>query len=56
MLLPPIENPLLATFSAAWFKVFLNKDTGFYHDLVFGEGPDSLCKYAKMVDCYANPG
>ena len=55
MLVPPIENPLLATYTAAWFKVTLNGDTGFYHDLIFGSGPDSLCKHANMSGCYATP-
>lgn len=52
VLAPPIENPLLATFTAAWFKVFLNNDSGAYHDLVFGDGPDSFCRHAPMTACY----
>ena len=46
VLAPPIENPLLATFTAAFFKVFLNGDRGAYFDLVYGGGPDSFCKHA----------
>ena len=48
------ENPYLATFTAAWFQVFLNNDTGAYYDLIFGDGDTSLCKHAEMVECYVN--
>jgi hypothetical protein len=47
-----LENPLLATFTAAWFKVALNGDRGVYHSLIFGGGPDSLCQSEPMVGCY----
>jgi len=40
-------NPKVAPFSAAWFKIFLDKTPqadGFdYHDMVFGSGANSLC-------------
>lgn len=49
------ENPRLATFTAAWFQVLLNGDTGAYYDLIFSEDSTSLCKYAEMVDCYVHP-
>ena len=51
------ENPLLATFTAAWFKVFLNgeKAGDFYYDLIFAGGPDSICSSQAMVDCYVLP-
>ena len=52
VLIPPIENPLLATFTAAWFKVFLNNDKNEFFDMVFGSGPDSFCKHANMTACY----
>ena len=52
VLVPPIENPLLATYTAAWLKVFLNSDRGAYYDLTFGGGPDSLCLHANMSSCY----
>jgi hypothetical protein len=55
VLWPPFENPLLATFTAAWLKVFLGGDRGEYYDLVFGSGPDSLCKHAPMVNCSVVP-
>jgi hypothetical protein len=56
VLWPPCENPLLATYTAAWLKVFLNKDRGVYYDLIFGSGPDSLCNSAPMTECYVrNP-
>ena len=52
VLVPPVENPLLATFTAAWFKVFLNADRGVFYDMVFGGGPDSFCAHANMTECY----
>jgi dienelactone hydrolase len=52
VLVPPVENPFLATFTAAWFKVFLNGDRGAWYDLVFGGGADSLCRHAPMTGCY----
>jgi hypothetical protein len=48
------ENPLLATFTAAWFKTILNNDRGVYYDLIYkSSSADSLCNAEKMVDCYA---
>jgi dienelactone hydrolase len=53
VLSPPIENPLLATFTAAWFKIYLERDSGFYRDLIFSStSPDSLCQYADMTRCF----
>ena len=52
------ENPLLATYTAAWFKVMLNGDRAAFWDLIYGgpTNPDSLCNSEKMVGCYAiNP-
>ena len=50
------ENPLLATYTAAWFKVFLNGETsGAYYDLIFGGGADSVCESQAMVECYTLP-
>jgi dienelactone hydrolase len=46
------ENPLLATYTAAFFKTILNNDRGAFRDLVFGGGPDDLCQSEKMVNCY----
>ena len=51
VLWPPIENPFLATFTAAWLKVWLNGDRGEYYDLVFGSAADSMCGHAEMVNC-----
>jgi pimeloyl-ACP methyl ester carboxylesterase len=51
LLWPPCENPLLATYTAAWLKVHLQKDRGEYYDLIYGTGPDSLCRHAQMVNC-----
>ena len=46
------ENPLLATYTAAWLKVMLNQDRGEYYDLIYGSGPDRLCNSEPMVGCY----
>lgn len=54
LLLPPIENPLLATYTAAWLKVFLNNDRGLYYSLIYGSGPDSLCRSENMTACYVS--
>jgi len=52
LLAPPVENPLLATYTAAWFKVFINKDTGTFRELIYGSGADSLCQHAPMAACF----
>jgi len=51
------ENPLLATYTAAWFKVFLNgaKAGDEYYDLIFGGGPDGICASQPMEECYVLP-
>jgi hypothetical protein len=51
------ENPLLATFTAAWFKVFLNKARAGdpYYDLIFSGSPDSICRAEAMEECYVLP-
>jgi hypothetical protein len=49
------ENPYLATFTAAWFQVFLNGDTGEYYDLIFSNESTSLCNHAEMVECWVHP-
>ena len=51
---PALPTIVQATFTAAWFKIFLANDTGVYRDLIFGTGPDSLCKHAQMENCYVN--
>jgi len=52
VLAPPIENPFLATFSAAWFKIYLNgQQSGEYYDLIYGSALSSLCKHAEMKEC-----
>ena len=48
VLWPPIENPFLATYTAAWLKVFLNGDRGQYWDLIFSDQGDSMCEHAAM--------
>lgn len=52
---PPVENPFLATYTAAWFKVFLNGDKADYYDLIFSDHGDSLCKHAEMEECRVDP-
>jgi dienelactone hydrolase len=45
-------NPLLATYTAAWFKYTLGLDKGNkYHDMIFGSNEDSLCKSQEMNEC-----
>jgi hypothetical protein len=46
------ENPLLATYTAAWFKVFLSGDNSTYYDLIYSNSTDSLCNHAEMVECW----
>jgi hypothetical protein len=51
VLRPPCENPLLATYTAAWLKVMLLGDRAAAFELVFGAGADGLCTHAPMVNC-----
>lgn len=52
VLTPPIENPLLATYTAAWFKIYINGDAGEYYNLIYDTAsPDSLCNSAPMANC-----
>lgn len=45
-------NPLLATYTAAWFKYTLGLDKdNKYHDMIFGNNDDSLCNSQKMSEC-----
>jgi dienelactone hydrolase len=47
-----IPNPLLATYTAAWFKYTLDLDQdGKYHDMIFGDNEDSLCNFQEMNEC-----
>ena len=49
---PPIENPLLATYSAAWFKIYLlGQTSGEYYDLIYGNSSTSICNSANMTEC-----
>jgi len=46
------ENPFLATYTAAWFKIYLNGETsGDYYDMIYGSAKSSICKYANMTEC-----
>ena len=57
VLLPPIENPYLATFTAAWFNVHIGQSAGrsgpgsAAYEAIYGEGDGSVCGYAKMANC-----
>jgi hypothetical protein len=53
VLAPPVENPMLATFTAAWFKVYLGGDPhGRFHSMIYNaSNPSSLCNYADMTEC-----
>lgn len=45
-------NPLLATYTAAWFKYTLGLDEdNKYHDMIFGNNADSLCNSQEMNEC-----
>ena len=55
VLWPPTENPLLATYTAAWLAVFLRGDRGVSYQRVFGSGADALCTHAPMVECTTTP-
>merc|ERR1711904_329798 len=48
-------NPPIATMTAAWFKIHLKGDKGEYHDLIYGDSSESLCKYAEMEECLVQP-
>jgi len=49
-------NPPIGLMTAAWFKIHLSGDKGVYHDLIFGDAADSLCKYADMKECMVEEG
>eukprot|EP00940_MAST-03C_sp_MAST-3C-sp2_P002562 g2562.t1 len=54
VLIPPIENRFLATYTASFFKIYLGKreTPGMLHyELIYGNGTDSLCKYQESVEC-----
>ena len=57
VLFPPIESPYLATFTAAWFNIFLGQSSGragpgsTAYEAIFGTGTNSVCHYAKMANC-----
>ena len=52
VLVPPIENPYLATYTAAWFKIYVNGETqGEYYDLIYGQDETSICQSAEMTEC-----
>lgn len=55
ILWPPIENPLLATYTAAWLKVILTGDRSYFYDLVFGSGVNDLCQSENMTACFTRP-
>ena len=54
VLWPPIENPFLATYTAAWLKVAFG-DRGEFYDLIFSDSRSSMCAHAEMVNCSALP-
>jgi len=57
VLIPPIESPFLAAFTAAWFNVFIGQSAGKAapgseaYDAIYGHGPGSVCEYAPMANC-----
>jgi len=47
-----VPNPLLATYTAAWFKTTLGVDEdNKFHDMIFGNNEDSLCNSQEMNEC-----
>lgn len=50
VLIPPIEDPKLAIYTAHFFRAILLNDTTSYA-MVYGNASDSLCASAKMVEC-----
>jgi len=50
---PPAENPLLATYTAGWFKYTMGLDTdGYWQGMIFDKtNPDSLCNSQNMSEC-----
>ena len=52
VLAPPIEQPYLATFTAAWLEIFLGGNTSSRsYEAIFGSGEGGVCGYAKMANC-----
>eukprot|EP00729_Bicosta_minor_P013944 gene13944-32501_t len=50
VLIPPIENEYLGTYTAAWFKVWLLNETGDYKTMIYGNRANySLCDSAPMA-------
>lgn len=48
---PPIENPLLAPYTAAWFKAILTQDQE-SHDMIFDKSnPNYICNSQEMKEC-----
>ena len=47
------ENPLLGTYTAAWFDIFIKQQRNGTSawGLIYGGGPDSLCKFQEMEEC-----
>lgn len=43
----------LGLYTAAWFKVYIEGDKGTYHDLIYGNTPDTMCNYYNMTFCQA---
>ena len=44
--------PSLPSYTAFWFKVFLNGDRGEFYEAIFGDGAGSLCRSEPMTECY----
>jgi len=53
VLVPPAENPLLATYTVAWFKVIMNQDPDrYWHGMIYDTSdPNYICKSQKMQEC-----
>jgi len=49
---PPVYNPLIGTYTAAFLKIYLSRDHDVYHDMIFNAShPDYICNSQSMHEC-----
>ena len=50
----PLWRYLLHPYMAAWFKIYIEGDSGYYYNLIYGDSPDSLCSSRLLLsECEA---
>jgi len=54
--LPFEYNPAISWQTAAFMKVWLAGDRGYFHNIVYGTGSESVCGYAAMAECKHDMG